>query len=87
MQQQVGRAAAAASQQQAPAAAAGGPSRASSLHEWEPAKTQPISPWGAAKEGAEFDEEEEDPCVICHEEMLLTDTVTLHCGHRFHPEV
>lgn len=33
-------------------------------------------------------EEEEDPCVICHEDMnVLCDTVTLECGHKYHSDV
>lgn len=38
--------------------------------------------------GAElYREEEEDPCVICHEEMNPNSVVTLECGHLFHDEV
>jgi E3 ubiquitin-protein ligase DZIP3 len=29
-------------------------------------------------------EEEEDPCVICHDEMNPGDTITLECQHCFH---
>ena len=38
--------------------------------------------------GAElYREEEEDPCVICHEEMDMKPMVSLQCGHTFHEEV
>ena len=31
---------------------------------------------------------EEDPCVICHEDMnASSDIVTLECGHRYHSPV
>ena len=31
---------------------------------------------------------EEDPCVICHEDMNASnDIVTLECGHRYHSPV
>ena len=31
---------------------------------------------------------EEDPCVICHEDMNASfDIVTLECGHRYHSGV
>ncbi|XP_053408579.1 E3 ubiquitin-protein ligase TTC3-like [Mercenaria mercenaria] len=33
-----------------------------------------------------YREEEEDPCVICHEEMDPKSIVTLECGHLFHDE-
>lgn len=36
---------------------------------------------------SEVFEEEEDPCVICHEEMTPPTTVMLECKHRFHDEV
>ncbi|WAR04997.1 DZIP3-like protein, partial [Mya arenaria] len=36
--------------------------------------------------GSELFKEEEDPCVICHEEMDLKQVVTLQCGHIFHDE-
>ena len=32
-------------------------------------------------------DDEEDPCVICHEEMTPETTKILDCGHRFHAEV
>ena len=32
-------------------------------------------------------QEEEDPCVICHEEMTPPSTAQLDCGHRFHDDV
>lgn len=35
---------------------------------------------------SEVFEEEEDPCVICHEEMTPPTTVMLECKHRFHDE-
>ncbi|XP_061169827.1 E3 ubiquitin-protein ligase TTC3-like [Saccostrea echinata] len=35
---------------------------------------------------SEVFEEEEDPCVICHEEMTIDTTVMLECKHRFHDE-
>ena len=51
------------------------------------------SSWGfletpsiSSKEEEVF-EEEQDPCVICHEEMTLDTTVKLECHHRFHDEV
>ncbi|KAK3585081.1 hypothetical protein CHS0354_004270 [Potamilus streckersoni] len=28
--------------------------------------------------------EEEDPCVICHEELTSQAAITLECGHKFH---
>ncbi|XP_041372598.1 uncharacterized protein LOC121385873 [Gigantopelta aegis] len=28
--------------------------------------------------------EEKDPCVICHEELSISDIATLDCNHRFH---
>ncbi|KAL3886869.1 hypothetical protein ACJMK2_026830 [Sinanodonta woodiana] len=31
--------------------------------------------------------EEEDPCVICHEEMTLQEPITLECGHKFHDQI
>ena len=53
---------------------------------WEPAKPPPKSAW-ASKKAEKIDfEEEEDPCVICHEEMNKN-IVTLRCGHKFHPYV
>ncbi|KAL4229300.1 hypothetical protein ACF0H5_012340 [Mactra antiquata] len=33
-----------------------------------------------------FKEEEEDPCVICHEEMEDNSVVRLECGHIFHDQ-
>ena len=36
---------------------------------------------------SEVFEEEEDPCVICHEEMTPPTTVMLECKHGFHDEV
>ncbi|XP_076111314.1 uncharacterized protein LOC143079699 isoform X1 [Mytilus galloprovincialis] len=36
--------------------------------------------------GEEVFEEEQDPCVICHEEMTPDTTVRLECHHRFHDE-
>ncbi|XP_056012499.1 uncharacterized protein LOC125682526 isoform X2 [Ostrea edulis] len=42
--------------------------------------------WGLSGANSEVFEEEEDPCVICHEEMTPTTTVMLECKHRFHDE-
>lgn len=58
-----------------------------------PQKTQPIQ---AAKPAADASKMatigsgsyEEDPCVICHEDMNASfDIVTLECGHRYHTSV
>jgi hypothetical protein len=43
--------------------------------------------WGLSGTNSEVFEEEEDPCVICHEEMTPATTVMLECKHRFHDEV
>ncbi|XP_060074001.1 E3 ubiquitin-protein ligase TTC3-like isoform X2 [Ylistrum balloti] len=60
-----------------------------------PTPPKPIAPppglatsWAfSASDGAnEVFEEDEDPCVICHEEMTPTTTRTLDCSHRFHDE-
>lgn len=32
-------------------------------------------------------QEDEEPCVICHDEMLILPAVTLKCGHKFHDRV
>ncbi|KAJ7333137.1 DAZ interacting zinc finger protein 3 [Desmophyllum pertusum] len=55
-----------------------------------PQKTQPVL--AAAKSVADASKMmigggnyEEDPCVICHEDMNASiDIVTLECGHRYH---
>ena len=58
-----------------------------------PQKTLPIQ---AAKPAADASKMvaigsgsyEEDPCVICHEDMNASfDVVTLECGHRYHSPV
>lgn len=58
-----------------------------------PQKTQPIP---AAKPAADASKMaamasgsyEEDPCVICHEDMNASlDIVTLECGHQYHSAV
>ncbi|XP_033757927.1 E3 ubiquitin-protein ligase DZIP3-like [Pecten maximus] len=60
-----------------------------------PTPPKPIAPppglatnWAfQASDGTnEVFEEDEDPCVICHEEMTPTTTRTLDCSHRFHDE-
>ena len=53
------------------------------------------SPWGGASSMDQFaggrivnmDEEDEDPCIICHEELYLTNSTRLQCGHVFHENV
>ena len=37
--------------------------------------------------GEDVFQDEEDPCVICHEEMTSYPAVNLQCGHKFHDEV
>jgi hypothetical protein len=35
-----------------------------------------------------FELDEDDPCVICHDDMKSPiDTVTLECGHKYHNSV
>lgn len=69
------------------------PSQASTTQ--RPTPPKPIAPppglasnWGfqASDGNNEVFEEDEDPCVICHEEMTPTTTRTLDCSHRFHDE-
>ncbi|KAK3107126.1 hypothetical protein FSP39_007850 [Pinctada imbricata] len=52
---------------------------------------KPLTPptWATGQQTigyTEVFEEEEDPCVICHEEMTPPTTVKLECNHRFHDE-
>ena len=37
--------------------------------------------------GEEIFEEEEDPCMICFDELVPTSTSRLACGHRYHSDV
>jgi len=47
-----------------------------------PQKTQAAQPVKPTVPGGSY---EEDPCVICHEDMnASSDIVTLECGHRYH---
>ncbi|XP_052265226.1 uncharacterized protein LOC127867806 isoform X2 [Dreissena polymorpha] len=47
----------------------------------------PSSGAGGGEGGLEmYQEETEDPCVICHEEMDSLPVVTLKCGHVFHDQ-
>ena len=58
-----------------------------------PQKTQPIQVTKLAADASKMaaigsGNYEEDPCVICHEDMNATfDIVTLECGHRYHSPV
>ena len=42
---------------------------------------------GKCSGGELYKDEDENPCVICHEEMDPNSIVTLECGHLFHDEV
>ena len=50
-------------------------------------RSAPVGGAGAASPAAEIFEEEEDPCIICHEELMPHDTCKLECQHRFHNQV
>ena len=56
-------------------------------------KTQPIQGTRPAADASKMvaigsGSYEEDPCVICHEDMNASfDIVTLECGHRYHSAV
>jgi len=58
-----------------------------------PQKTQPIQAFKPAADASKMvaigsGSYEEDPCVICHEDMNASfDIVTLECGHRYHSAV
>ena len=58
-----------------------------------PQKTQPIQATKLATDASKITaigggSYEEDPCVICHEDMNASyDIVTLECGHRYHSGV
>ncbi|KAJ8034649.1 E3 ubiquitin-protein ligase TTC3 [Holothuria leucospilota] len=47
---------------------------------WSALDDTPIS-WQA-----EQYDDEVDPCVICHEELVIKDVLDLECGHRFHAD-
>ena len=50
-----------------------------------PQKTQAAQPVKPIVPGGSY---EEDPCVICHEDMnASSDIVTLECAHRYHSPV
>eukprot|EP00057_Strongylocentrotus_purpuratus_P033196 XP_790543.3 PREDICTED: RNA polymerase II degradation factor 1 isoform X3 [Strongylocentrotus purpuratus] len=66
------------------------PKRSSSYHN---APTPPQPAWSTVghiqglnwhKELVDGEVEEEDPCVICHDEMSGDNTVEIECGHIFH---
>jgi hypothetical protein len=42
---------------------------------------------GSSIGDAETFEEEENPCIICHEELDSSENSTLDCGHVYHTQV
>uniref|UniRef100_UPI00398E564B E3 ubiquitin-protein ligase DZIP3-like isoform X2 n=1 Tax=Pristiophorus japonicus TaxID=55135 RepID=UPI00398E564B len=47
---------------------------------WRSSKQQGLKSW----EGARALTEEQDPCVICHEELAIESMLILPCAHKFH---
>ncbi|XP_067896976.1 E3 ubiquitin-protein ligase DZIP3-like isoform X2 [Heterodontus francisci] len=49
---------------------------------WRSSKQQELKSW----EGARALTEEQDPCVICHEELTIESMLILPCAHKFHSQ-
>ncbi|XP_069492191.1 E3 ubiquitin-protein ligase TTC3 [Ambystoma mexicanum] len=54
---------------------------AQSTQPWKSVVETSKSTWQPSKDSASFDE---DPCIICHEELRQDIIYTLECGHQFH---
>ncbi|XP_069058643.1 E3 ubiquitin-protein ligase TTC3-like [Pleurodeles waltl] len=52
-----------------------------STQPWKCVKETPKSSWGKSNESALPDDE---PCIICHEELRQNIICVLECGHQFH---
>ncbi|XP_078512990.1 E3 ubiquitin-protein ligase TTC3 isoform X2 [Lissotriton helveticus] len=52
-----------------------------STQPWKCVAETPKSNWLKSNESALFDD---DPCIICHEELRQNTICVLECGHRFH---
>ncbi|XP_048459031.1 uncharacterized protein LOC109934213 [Rhincodon typus] len=50
---------------------------------WSSSRQQEFNSW----EGARAMTEEQDPCVICHEELTVESMLVLPCAHKFHSQV
>jgi len=42
---------------------------------------------GSSAGDDEMFEEEEDPCIVCHEELAADNVTKLDCGHSYHTKV
>ncbi|KAM5276825.1 E3 ubiquitin-protein ligase DZIP3 isoform 2-T3 [Hipposideros larvatus] len=51
---------------------------------WSPLSSQSSATWEGANN---LDEEEEEPCVICHENLSPENLSVLPCAHKFHSQV
>ncbi|XP_048396361.1 E3 ubiquitin-protein ligase DZIP3-like [Stegostoma tigrinum] len=49
---------------------------------WSSSRQQEFNSW----EGARAMTEEQDPCVICHEELTVESMLVLPCAHKFHSQ-
>ncbi|XP_078089078.1 E3 ubiquitin-protein ligase DZIP3-like [Mustelus asterias] len=59
-----------------------GQSKPSQQSVWGSSRQQGFQPW----EGARALTEEQDPCVICHEELATELMLVLPCAHKFHTQ-
>lgn len=52
----------------------------------DPKSAQGSATWEGAKD-VDNEEEEEEPCVICHENLSPENLSVLPCAHKFHSQV
>ncbi|GCC24404.1 E3 ubiquitin-protein ligase DZIP3-like isoform X2 [Chiloscyllium punctatum] len=59
-----------------------GQNKPSNQFAWCSSRQQGFNSW----EGARAMSEEQDPCVICHEELAVESMLVLPCAHKFHSQ-